>query len=46
MEGNDWVLLGGAVMIGSLHLGAAAEALQGAVPKVIEFISGKEVSAL
>jgi 5'-methylthioadenosine nucleosidase len=28
------------------NLGAAAKALQGAVPKVIEFIAGKEVSAL
>ena len=28
------------------NLGAAAKALQGAVPKVIEFVAGKEVSAL
>ena len=28
------------------NLGAAAKALQGAVPKVIEFVAGKELDAL
>jgi len=34
------------VEVEPLNPGAAAEALQGAVPKVIAFIAGKELSAL